>query len=120
MITVFVCFVIFGAVALAHYGVVSGNAYKVTQGFTKYFICEAAGHVPGKCDRRDFEQHLYPHLLIITYILMSLIPIAILNFVLNWEKFLKTGRDKFDGLQKQLSSARTLILKQQSSFELQP
>lgn len=111
MITVFVCFVVFGTVSLAHYAVVSGNAYKVTQGFASYFICEAAGHVPGKCNRSSFERHLYPHLLIITYILMSLIPIAILNFVLNWEKFLKTGRNKFNGLQKQLSSARTLIMR---------
>ena len=71
---------------MLHYGIFTANGDKLIDGMKVYFICEASGHVPGKCDRNVFERHFYPSMSCISYILMGLIPLSILNFVVNWNK----------------------------------
>ena len=51
---------------------------------TDYFKCEALGHVPGKCNRSEFEQYYSPYMSAISYTLIGLVPLGILNFVLKW------------------------------------
>ena len=47
-----------------------------------YFKCEALGHVPGKCDRLEFEHYYNPYMTAISYILIGLISLGVLSFVL--------------------------------------
>ena len=98
IIMVFVSFIVFGVYTMLHLGIVTGNADKATRGITEYFICESTGHEPGKCDRSIFERHLFPYMSVLAYILMGTIPIAILNFVVNWQilwKSIKKQLGKF-------------------------
>ena len=62
------------------------NADKFVEALTAYFICELSGHVPGKCDRSEFEQYKHPYASVISNILLGLFPISILNYVLKFEK----------------------------------
>ena len=48
------------------------------------FKCEALGHVPGKCNISEFEQYYNPYIRAISYILVGLIPLSVLNLVLKW------------------------------------
>ena len=51
---------------------------------TSYFLCEAVGHVPGKCSRETLEQYSHPLLNIAIYnILVLFIPIVNLVYVIN-------------------------------------
>lgn len=85
---------------MIHYGLVSGNTEKATRDFTNYFLCESTGHVPGKCDRSEFERHLRPEMSIVTYYLLGIIPMGILNFVVNWSKQWKSIKQKLQAIRK--------------------
>ena len=52
-----------------------------------FFQCEEAGHIPGKCSRRGFEDYIFPYLEGLSYLLNVPFFIGILNFVVNWKKF---------------------------------
>ena len=54
------------------------------EAITSYFLCEAVGHVPGRCSRETFEQYSHPLLNIAIYnIPYVFIPIVNLVFVIN-------------------------------------
>ena len=100
IMVVFMSFIIFGVYTMIQAGIVSAHSDKLIDGLRKYLTCEFTGHVPGKCDRNDFEKYSYPYLLAVSYILLGLIPLSILNFVVNVRltkafvrKYLKTGRE---------------------------
>ncbi len=97
---VFMSFIIFGVYTMIQTGVVSAHVDNLINGLEKYLACELGGHVPGKCDRTDFEKYSYPYLLAVSYILLGFIPLSILNFVINVrvtktfvKKYFKTGRE---------------------------
>lgn len=48
-----------------------------------YFLCEAVGHVPGKCSRESFEQYIYPLLNIVFYVANLFLPIVMLLYLIN-------------------------------------
>ena len=50
-----------------------------------YFLCEAVGHVKGRCNRESFEQYSHPLLEITRYISLTLLPIVILLYLINCE-----------------------------------
>ena len=51
-----------------------------------YFLCEAVGHVEGKCSRESFEKYLTPLLDGLFYIMAALFPVVYLLFVINLEQ----------------------------------
>ena len=106
IIMVSISFIVFGVFTMIHLGIVTGNADKVGDAFTEYFVCESTGHVPGKCDRSIFERHLYPYMSVIAYLLMGMVPIAILNFIVNWQNLWKSIKKQFEKLNR-LSSTQT-------------
>ena len=76
---------VFGVYTMVYFGVVSGTTDEKIELLTKYFFCEASGHVPGRCDRKELEKYLYQNYMnIFAYALIGIITIAILNFVVNW------------------------------------
>lgn len=75
---------------MIHIGIVTGNMDRVRDGLNNYFVCESTGHIPGKCDRREFEQYLYPSMSSVAYIFLGLIPLGVLNFIVKWEKLWKS------------------------------
>ena len=58
-----------------------------------YFLCEAVGHVEGKCSRESFEKYLAPSLEAVTYIMRAFFPVVYLMFVINPEKILTRVRE---------------------------
>ena len=48
-----------------------------------YFICEAVGHVKGRCSREAFEQYSHPLLEIARYISVTLLPVVVLLYLIN-------------------------------------
>ena len=54
------------------------------EAITSYFLCEAVGHVPGRCSRETLEQYSHPLLNIAIYNILSFfVPIVNLLFVIN-------------------------------------
>ena len=80
---VFLSFIVFGVFTMAQTGITTADSDKLARGLVKYFNCESSGHIPGKCDRHEFEQYSHPYLLSVSYLLLGIIPLTILNFVLN-------------------------------------
>ena len=77
-------FLVFAIFLSVHSAIFTAKSDKVIAGLTDYFKCEALGHVPGKCNRYDIEQYDNPYISAISYILIGLIPLGVLNFVLKW------------------------------------
>lgn len=52
---------------------------------TSYFICEAAGYVPGRCSRDIIEQYSYQYSLLncLSHVMAAFIPVVNLVFVIN-------------------------------------
>ena len=50
-----------------------------------YFLCEAGGHVPGRCTRETIEQYSYQYSLLncLSHIMSVFIPVVNLVFVIN-------------------------------------
>ena len=69
---------------LVHTAIFTAQSDKFIAAVTDYFKCEALGHVPGKCNRSEFEQYSNPYMSAVSYTLIGLIPLGILNFVLKW------------------------------------
>ena len=85
ILAVFIAYIIFGVYTLIYVSIVTANSHKFGQALTAYFKCELSGHVPDKCDRSEFEQYKYPYVASISFILIGLLPISILNYVLKFE-----------------------------------
>ena len=77
-------FVVFSIFILVHSAIFTAKSDKFFAALTDYFKCEALGHVPGNCNRYDIEQYDNPYISAISYILIGLIPLGVLNFVLKW------------------------------------
>ena len=77
-------FLLFTIFTLARIATGSAKSDKFIAALTNYFKCEALGYVPGKCDRSEFEQYDNHYMSAISYILMGLVPLGILNYVLKW------------------------------------
>ena len=50
-----------------------------------YLACESVGYTPGRCDRSRFAKYVHPYVYIIVYLLLGLIPISILNLIIDWQ-----------------------------------
>ena len=77
-------FLVFAIFILVHSAIATAKSDKFFAALTDYFKCEALGHVPGKCDRSEFEQYYNPYMSALAYILIGLIPLGVLNVVLKW------------------------------------
>uniref|UniRef100_A0A1X7UE38 Uncharacterized protein n=1 Tax=Amphimedon queenslandica TaxID=400682 RepID=A0A1X7UE38_AMPQE len=88
---------------LWHESSTDATSDKFEAALEEYFECEAFGHIPGKCDRGTIEKIRRPYFSAIAYILMSLIPLSILNFILKWSS-VKSARNKVVNLTKRCFS----------------
>ena len=85
---------------LVNNAIVTATFDKFIAAVTDYFKCEALGHVPGKCNRSEFEQYYNPYMSAISYTLIGLIPLGILNFVLRWRSVKVVAVKSFHWLSK--------------------
>lgn len=108
IIVIAVIFIIFGSYSMIHIGIVTGNMDKVREEFAKYFLCESTGHIPGKCDRSEFEQHLHPYMSAVAYVFLGLIPVGVLNFIVNWERLWKSMKHSAEVISDSPASAVSL------------
>ena len=84
-ILIAICLFLFFAVfTLIQSSIVTAKSDQFIAAVTDYFKCEALGHVPGKCNRSEFEHYYNPYMSAISYILIGLIPLGVLNFVVSW------------------------------------
>uniref|UniRef100_A0A1X7UEJ6 FZ domain-containing protein n=1 Tax=Amphimedon queenslandica TaxID=400682 RepID=A0A1X7UEJ6_AMPQE len=93
ILLVFTSFIVFGVYILGHVSDITAKSGKFQAALREYFECEAFGHIPGKCDRETFDKIYSPYTSVIAYILMSLIPLSILNFILKWSS-VKIAKNK--------------------------
>ena len=85
----FIFFAVFTLAQISDYLAKKGDLFVA---LSDYFKCEALGHIPGKCNRSQFEHYYNPYLNAITYTLMGLIPLSILNFTLKWKSVQKVRK----------------------------
>ena len=97
-------FILFAVVTLVQNSLGLATLDTFIAGLTDYIKCEAFGHIPGKCNRSDFEQHYNQYLAAISNILMGLIPLSILNFVLKWRSVQKKAKIFFKRLRRSTES----------------
>ena len=112
ILLVFTSFIIFGVFILGHVSDITAKSGKFQAAVREYFECEAFGYVPGKCNRGTFDEIYNPYMSVIVYMLMSLIPLSILNFILKWSSVKSTG-NKAVKLTKRYSS---FLYRGKSSF----
>ena len=93
-------FIVFAVFTLVHTAIVTARSDKFIAAVTDYFKCEALGHVPGKCNRSEFEQYCNPYMSAISYTLIGLIPLGILNFVLKWKSVKELAIKSFHWLSR--------------------
>uniref|UniRef100_A0A1X7UPL3 FZ domain-containing protein n=1 Tax=Amphimedon queenslandica TaxID=400682 RepID=A0A1X7UPL3_AMPQE len=91
ILLVFTTYIIFGVFILGHLSDVTAKSGKFEAALREYFECEAFGHIPGKCDRGTFDKIYNPYMSVTAYMLMSLIPLSVLNFILKWRSVKNTG-----------------------------
>lgn len=89
--------------------ILAGNSRSIQRELTDYFVCEITGHEPGKCDRKEFERLLYPELTIPIYIIVALIPVILLNFITNVERYVKRIVTKYTLYNSTKKSNSTVI-----------
>lgn len=89
---VFTSVLLFSLFSLGYISSVIARSHRFKAALTQYFECEAFGHVPGKCDRKIFEKMYSPYLSAVTYILLGLVSLSILNFVIKWQEVAKTRK----------------------------
>ena len=77
-------YIIAGVSGLVYLAVFTVDIGMIRKTITGYFICEASGFVPGKCDRAQFEQFGAPWLQAITYLFIGSIPLVNVTFVMNF------------------------------------
>ena len=97
-------FIIFAVFTLVQNSLGIATLDTFVAALTDYIKCEALGHIPGKCNRSDFEQQYNQHLAAISNILMGLIPLSILNFVLKWRSVQKKAKIFFKRLRRSTES----------------
>lgn len=83
-VVVFCSFIIFAVYNIIYLSVRKAHTEKLINGLRSYFECEAFGYTSGKCDREMFEQYTNPYARAMVYLLMSLIPLSVLIYVINW------------------------------------
>ena len=96
-------FIVFVVFTLVHSAIVTAKSDKFVFVLNDYFNCEALGHVPGKCNRSEFEHIYSPYMSAITYVLIGLVPLGILNFVLKWRSVKEVAVKSFRCLSRKSS-----------------
>lgn len=84
IILVFTSFIVLGVFILGNTSGATAKANQFQAALAEYFECEALGHISGKCDRGTFENIYNPYTNAISYILMGLVPLSLLNFIIKW------------------------------------
>ena len=74
------------SVILARSGITTLFEDELWSSIRDHFLCEAVGHVEGKCSRESFERYLAPLLEGLFYIMAALFSVAYLLFVINLEQ----------------------------------
>ena len=96
-------FLVFAVVTLVHTAIVIAKFVKIVAAVIEYFKCEALRYVPGKCNRSEFEEYYNPYMIAISYTLIALVPLGILNFVLKWRSVKEVAMKSFHWLSRNVS-----------------
>ena len=80
---IYAYFVVFLAILISQEAVVLAERDSYRDAVDSYFLCEAVGHMEGRCSRESFEQYSHPLLDIARYIALTLLPVAVLLYLIN-------------------------------------
>ena len=86
---IYAYFVVFLSIINSQEAVLFAEEDSYRNAVDSYFLCEAVGHVEGRCSRESFEQYSHPLLEIARYIALTLFPVVVLLYLINC-KSLKT------------------------------
>ena len=103
----FILFTVFSVAQISDY---LANKGGLLEALSNYFKCEALGHIPGKCNRSQFEHYYNPFLNAITNTLMGLIPLSILNFVLKWKSVRRVTKKGFSTINRKSTVNTTQVI----------
>ena len=84
-----VCFVIIHS----EEAILLGEKDSYRDAVDSYFLCEAVGHVKGRCSRESFEQYSHPLLEIIHYLILLFFPIVTLLYLINCRNLKKKAKE---------------------------
>lgn len=93
LLLVFLSIIVFGVLASV-LSVISGTeGVKFSFAVTTYFACEREGHVPGECDRSEFERYSFSYLSMLAFVSFALLPVVSLPvFIINCDCLCKSSR----------------------------
>ena len=86
-------FVLFLSILYSQQAVLLAEKDSYRDAVNSYFLCEAVGHVEGKCSRESFEQYSHPLLEIACYIALPLLPIITLLYLINCRSLKATVKE---------------------------
>ena len=86
IIVVLCYYAVFGISSLLYFGITSTEQTVFIHELIKYFQCESLGDEGQVCDPHGFRRLTNPVIKGISYITMSLVPVANLVFVINWKR----------------------------------
>lgn len=82
--------ILFSVFSLADLSNYVAKSHDFTAALTSYFMCEALGYVPAQCDRSEFTGIYTPYTTVVAQVLLTLIPLTILNYIVKWKSIKKT------------------------------
>ena len=77
-------YIIAGVSGLVYFAVFTADLDMIRKTVASYFLCEAFGHVPGKCDRTHLQRFWTWWLQGLTYLFIGCIPLVYMTFVVNF------------------------------------
>ena len=80
---IYTYFVVFLSVINCEEAVLFAERDSYRDAVDSYLLCEAVGHVEGRCSRDSFEQYSHPLLEIARYIALALLPAVVLLYLIN-------------------------------------
>ena len=87
-------YTIVGAVTLADFALTTINRDALVTEYEKHFICEAKGS-GSPCDKSKLEHNSTGWLELMTFALLSLLPVANLVFIISWKDVKHFLQSKF-------------------------
>ena len=86
MFIIFVYYIALIVVVMARNEKKLAQSSSAATAINEYFLCEASGYVPNKCDRTSFEKYSNPFLECLFHVMITMLPFINLIFVSNFHK----------------------------------
>ena len=77
LVILFIIYLTLYSVTFVDSAIYSARKFELSEALKDYFLCEAPGYIPGKCDRNIFKPYTSPVLTALLNISNGLLPLGI-------------------------------------------